>query len=92
MLEHLLCQTLSVRGRVDVPVASLACHDEHGEQVGKIVEAVDQKVGRDHLGSATVSSFLHVVNEILERGLYDDAIKPGSIVVDGTDVVDDGSD
>jgi hypothetical protein len=31
-------------------------------------------------------------NEILERGLYDDAIKPGSIVVDGTDIVDDGSD
>jgi hypothetical protein len=29
------------------------------------------------------------VNEILERGLYDDAIKPGSIVVDGTDIVDD---
>jgi hypothetical protein len=35
--------------------------------------------------------FFHVVNEILERGLYDDAIKPGSIVVGGTDRGDDGS-
>ena len=34
---------------------------------------------------------LHVVNEILKRGLFDGAIKPGSIVVDGTDIVD-GSD
>ena len=55
---------------------------------GKIVEAFDQKVGRDYLVLRLF--FLHVVNEILERGLYDDAIKPGSIVVGGTDIVDDG--
>jgi hypothetical protein len=33
--------------------------------------------------------FFHHANEILERGLYNDAIKPGSIVVDETDIVDD---
>ena len=60
-------------------------------KLGKIVEAFDQKVGLGLFSSATV--FLSCcVNEILERGLYDDAIKPGSIVVDGTDIVDDGSD
>jgi hypothetical protein len=29
------------------------------------------------------------MNEILQRGLCDDAIKSGSIVVDETDIVDD---
>ena len=32
MIEQLLCQTLSVSGRLDVPIASLACHDQHEEQ------------------------------------------------------------
>jgi hypothetical protein len=59
-------------------------------KLGKIVEAFDQKVGRDYLVLRLF--FLHVVNEILERGLYDDAIKPGSIVVGGIDIIDDGSD
>ena len=60
-------------------------------KLGKIVEAFDQKVGRDYLVLRLF--FLSCcVNEILERGLYDDAVKPGSIVVDGTDIADDGSD
>jgi len=59
-------------------------------RLGKIVEAFDQKVGPDYL--VRDCFFFHDANEILERGLYDDAIKPGSIVVDGTDIVDDGSD
>jgi hypothetical protein len=58
-------------------------------KLGKIVETFDQKVGRDYLVLRLF--LLHVVNEILKRGLYDDAIKLGSIVVDGTDIVD-GSD
>ena len=57
-------------------------------KLGKIVEAFDQKVGTGLFSSADCF-FFHVVNEILERGLYDDAIKPGSIVVDETDIVDD---
>ena len=61
------------------------------DKLGKIVEAFDQKVGRDYLVLRLF--FLSCcVNEILERGLYDGAIKPGSIVVDRDDVVDDGSD
>jgi hypothetical protein len=36
-------------------------------KLGKIVEAFDQKVGRDYLVLRLF--FLHVVNEILERGL-----------------------
>jgi hypothetical protein len=59
-------------------------------KLGKIVEAFDQKVGRDYLVLRLF--FLHVVNEILEGGLYDDAIKPGSRVVGGIDIIDDGSD
>jgi hypothetical protein len=60
-------------------------------KLGKIVEAFDQKVGRDYLVLRLF--FLSCcVNEILERGFYDDAIKPESIVVDGTDIINDGSD
>jgi hypothetical protein len=46
--------------------------------------------GRTRLLSSCDCFFFHNANEILERGLYDDAIKPGSIVVDETDFVDDG--
>ena len=57
-------------------------------KLGKIVEAFDQKVGRDYL----VLRLFFLSR--CERGsskedLYDDAIKPGSIVVDRTDIVDD---
>ena len=44
-------------------------------KLGKIVEAFDQKVEPDYLVLRLF--FFHVVNEILERGLYDDAIKTG---------------
>jgi hypothetical protein len=54
------------------------------------VETLDQMVEVNYLVLRLF--FFHDANEILERGLYGDATKPGSIVVDGTDVVDDGSD
>ena len=45
------------------------------DKLGKIVEAFDQKVGRNYLVLRLF--FLSCcVNEILERGFYDDAIKP----------------
>jgi hypothetical protein len=87
MLEQLLCQTLSVRGRLDVPIAALACHDEHGELVRQNRRGFRPKGRKGYLVLRLF--FLHVVNEILERGLYDDAIKPGSIVASRIDVVDD---
>jgi len=46
--------------------------------------------GRTRLLSSCDCFFFHNANEILERGLYDDAIKPESIVADETDIVDDG--
>ena len=85
-MEQLLCQTLSVNGRLDVPIASLACHDEHGEQARQNRRGFRPK-GRTNLFKFC-DYFFHGVNEILERGLYDDAIKPESIVVDETDIVE----
>ena len=59
-------------------------------KLGKIVEAFDQKVGPGLFSSATVFSSC-CERDPGKRDLYDDAIKPGSIVVGGTDIVDDGS-
>jgi hypothetical protein len=56
-----------------------AALDNPSEVIGELVFFNDEKVLCARLNQP-------------RRGLYDDAIKPGSIVVDGTDIVDDGSD
>lgn len=56
-----------------------AALDNPSEVIGELVFFNDEKVLYARLNQS-------------QRGLYDGAIKPGSIVVDGDDVVDDGSD
>ena len=58
------------------------------ESLDEIIETLDQMVEPDCLVPRLF--FFLDASEVLERGLYDKAIKPGSIVVDGTDIVDDG--
>jgi hypothetical protein len=57
-----------------------AALDNPSEVIGELVFFNDEKVT------------LRSSQSVPERGLYDGAIKPGSIVVDGDDVVEDGSD